>query len=239
MKPDKLIIDWSQLPTYNTIMALMAGVALISIARTGKSFINNKKINPKGWALNFCVTGLILLLTGLHMTLTWPFAKYFPFDNIIFGEPSLAFGVLLLSLSFYLWTHAEVITNNDKPLEVILNCISPFSTLLYALSFMLLLIFFAGVNFQFFAAPSEEPISGNFADYPWLESWGLSLIFLAIGTSSFLTGRFLSKDLNKVLTISIWDKINYALLLLTGWFLLLFGAMNYYTHIGLIINTLG
>lgn len=39
----------------------------------------------ESWALAAGVLGAILTVTGAHMTLTWPFAKYFPFDNIIFS----------------------------------------------------------------------------------------------------------------------------------------------------------
>lgn len=39
MNEPKLIIDWAHLPTYNTIMALIAGVALITIANFGKTLV--------------------------------------------------------------------------------------------------------------------------------------------------------------------------------------------------------
>jgi len=49
-------------------------------------------------AIGFAVSGFILTLLGGAMTLTWPLSKVgFPFDDIIFGEPSPAFGVMLLA----------------------------------------------------------------------------------------------------------------------------------------------
>jgi len=238
MESEKLIIDWSQLPTYNTIMALFVGISLISIAKVGKALVRNTEVNPIGWALNFAALGLVLTITGAHMTLTWPLAKYFPFDNILFGEPTFAFGVLDIILAFYFWKNASQITLDNAPVVQIAKHFTPFSILLYGLALMLVSIFFAGVDFQFFAAPKEEPISGNFADYPWLEAWGLSLIFLGIGASSFLTGMLLPKLRVSTYQINILDKLNYLIFMLTGWFMLLFGAMNYYTHIGLILNTM-
>ncbi|WP_219966457.1 DUF981 family protein [Deinococcus irradiatisoli] len=110
--PGSLVIDWTQMTTYNTIMSVAAGAALLSLVSLGRHLQARRPIVPEAWALNFGVLGTLLTLTGAHMTLTWPFAKYFPFDNIIFGEPSLAFGVLLLGSAFYLWRRAEVLRSS-------------------------------------------------------------------------------------------------------------------------------
>ncbi|WP_333662446.1 DUF981 family protein [Chishuiella changwenlii] len=238
MNHEKLIIDWTQTITYNTIMALLVGVSLISIANIGKNLLKKENINPTGWSLNLAVLGLILSVTGLHMTLTWPLAKYFPFDNIIFGEPTLAFGVLNLVLSFYIWKHRNEILKQENPLKYVTNHLKVFKILFYALGLMLTSIFFAGVDFQFFAAPKEEPISGSFADYPWLEAWGLSLVFLGVGIASVLTARFTERAAKETYKADLVDKLGYVALMITGWFFLLFGAFNYYTHIGLILNTM-
>ncbi|WP_258166552.1 DUF981 domain-containing protein [Paenibacillus sp. PCH8] len=41
----------------------------------------------EGGAVGFGITGIILTLTGAHMTLTWPLSKVgFPFDDIIFAN---------------------------------------------------------------------------------------------------------------------------------------------------------
>ena len=55
--------------------------------------------DQKRWALAFALPGLILLLTGLHMTLTWPLPGAY---NIAFGEPALLFGILLLGAAWAL-----------------------------------------------------------------------------------------------------------------------------------------
>ena len=238
MKPDHIIIDWTQLPTYNTIMALLVGVSLISLAKIGRELANKKEPNPKGWSLNFGILGIILFLTGLHMTLTWPLAHGFPFDNIIFGETTLAFGTLDLGLAVYFWRNSNEVLNTKEPLPIISSHLKALNILFYALALMLAALFFAGVEFQFFAAPKEEPISGYFADMPSLEAWGLSSVFLGIGICSALTANFFNQASKLNYTISLLDKLCYAGFMITGWFMLLFGAMNYYTHIGLILNTM-
>lgn len=237
MEEGKLIIDWANNPTYNTIMAVSVGVALISLAKAGRSLVENKTPNPKGWSINFGILGVILAITGIHFTLTWPLAD-FPFDNIIFGEPSLLFGVILLALSFYLWKHSEQLISEENPLKMMAKHLRPSTTLLYASTLIMISIFFAGVIFQFFAAPPQEPITGYFNTWPWLEAWGLSLMFLAVGVASFLTAGWLKRAAQDNFTLQTVDKINYLAYMISGLFFLLFGALNYFTHIGLILNTM-
>jgi len=237
MNEQKLIIDWAHLPTYNTIMALLTGVALISIGNFGKQLALKSSIKFQGWSINFAVLGSILAITGFHMTLTWPLGNGFPWDNIIFGEPCAALGVILLFVSFYLWKNKQQLATSENPLQEIASSFAPLNILFYALGLMLTAIFFAGVQFQFFAAPPQEPISGYFSKWPWLEAWGLSLVFLGIGICSFATpGFFASAQKNNYQPNTI-DKLLFAGLKITGWALLLFGALNYYTHIGLILHT--
>ena len=52
--------------------------------------------NPKRWIPGFGMTGAIALITGLHMTLTWPVTGVF---NIAYGETTLLFGVLFIATS--------------------------------------------------------------------------------------------------------------------------------------------
>lgn len=51
----------------------------------------------RAWAPPFLVTGLIALVTGLHMTITWPIpAGVGQAYNAAFGETTVLFGALLL-----------------------------------------------------------------------------------------------------------------------------------------------
>ncbi|KZE81818.1 MAG: DUF981 family protein [Flavobacterium sp.] len=235
---DKLIIDWQQLPTYNTVMAVASGAALLSLATIGRSLINNQKVNPKGWAMNLFTLALILITTGLHMTVTWPLAKYFPFDNIIFGEPSLVLGAMLLPIAYYFWKHEKDVVENENRMQAIAANFRHFKYLMIGIGLGMIGIAFAGVIYQLFAAPKEEPISGMFADYPMFEAVCISLVYAGIGIAAVIMPSTLEK-LTQGNHNNNTVKFAYFLLTLVGWVWLLFGALNYFTHIGLIVNTMG
>ncbi|WP_281281446.1 DUF981 family protein [Paenibacillus dokdonensis] len=101
-------IDWASTQMYNTLMSVATGVALLMLLRFGSLLRLGQHVSYEGWSMGFAVPGFILTLLGGAMTLTWPLSKVgFPFDDIIFGEPSLAFGVLLLAGSILLWRHSK------------------------------------------------------------------------------------------------------------------------------------
>lgn len=237
--PGGLVIDWTQMPTYNTIMSLAAGAALLSLVSLGREIQTRKTIHPEGWALNFGVLGFILTLTGAHMTLTWPFAKYFPFDNIIFGEPSLAFGVLLLGVAFYLWKRAEVLRVSPNLLGEVVAVARPLTFFIVGLGLSLVAIACAGIVFRLFAAPPEEPISGQFAAYPWVEAIFMSGLFGLVGVAALLF-PFVLRQVDSAQTTAPSGLSNLlgGVMMVAGTAFLLFGALNYFTHIGLIIHTM-
>ncbi|TFB66858.1 DUF981 family protein [Cryobacterium sp. Hz9] len=233
-----LVIDWTQMPTYNTIMSLAAGAGLILLVLLGRALTSREKFSAESWSLAAGVLGVILTLTGAHMTLSWPFAKYFPFDNIIFGETSLGLGVLLLAAAFYLWRRAAVIDVSDDVGALLARTAQPLGVFIFGLGLALFAIAAAGVTFQLFAAPPEEPISGAFAAYPWIEAIFMSGLFALVGVGAvlfpFALRGFSSKARPGALQIIVgfvWG--------LSGLAFLLFGALNFFTHIGLIVNTMG
>lgn len=234
---ENLVIDWGNMPTYNTIMAVCTGVSLLSVAAMGKNLLA-KQLNVKGWALNFAVLGLILFVSGAHLTLTWPI-KFLPFDNIIFGETSFALGALNLGLAFYLWKSSDRIEAHTNPLQLISKELSTFRYLLIGLGLSLAFIALAGYEWKFFVAPLEEPISGPMGQqFPTLQYVSLSSIFLLVGVASFLTPFFLVDFSKENAKLTWYHKVNYGLLVAMGWTLLAFGAFVFYTHIGFIINTM-
>jgi uncharacterized membrane protein len=232
-----LKIDWTQMPTYNTIMAVSAGAALLTLVWFGRSLLRKEVVHLEGWSLAFAVPGVILTLTGLHMTLTWPFAKYFPFDNIIFGEPSLAFGVLLLAGALYLWKRSAVIEASGDRLMRLSETMRPLSIFIFGMGLALGAIAIAGLVFQLFAAPPEEPISGAFANYPWVEAIFMSGLFGIIGVGAVLFPFALPKN-SQPSNGTLLQRIIAILWGLGGFGLLVFGALNYFTHIGLILHTM-
>lgn len=231
-----LTIDWTEMPTYNTIMALAAGAGLLLIVLLGNALQRDRSFRAEGWAVAAGVLGTVLTITGTHMTLTWPFARYFPFDNIIFGEPSLGFGILLLGTAFYLWKRAGTIAASEDRAAEMAVIAKPMSLFVVGLGLACLAIAAAGVVFQLFAAPPQEPISGAFAEWPWLEAAFMSGLFALVGIGAvlfpFALRGFSSRTRRNALTTivgGVWA--------LSGAVFLLFGALNFYTHIGLIINT--
>ncbi|MER5332893.1 DUF981 domain-containing protein [Micromonospora sp. NPDC002717] len=235
---EDLKIDWAQMPTYNTIMALAAGVGLLLVVALGWQMMKDRPLATEGWAIAFAILGTILTLTGLHMTLTWPLAPGgFAFDNIIFGEPSLGFGVLMLGAAIILWRRGEIfaeasLENGGIRTEQARRLLWPISIFVFALGLACFGIAAAGWTYTLFAAPPQEPISGEFAEYPEVEAAFISGLYVLVGIGSVLAPFALLK-LNRVLLGIIG--VVWAI---AGAIFTLFGALNYFTHIGLIVNTM-
>ncbi|MFD6949129.1 hypothetical protein A6A08_07135 [Nocardiopsis sp. TSRI0078] len=226
-------IDWATMPTYNTVMAVAAGAGLILVVALGRALLSGRRIVPDGWALAFGTLGLLLTATGLHMTLTWPLAAGgFAFDNIIFGEPSLVFGVLLLAAALYLWKRGDALNGHEDPAAHVARVAGPVSVLVFGMGLASFGIAAAGWVFQLFAAPPQEPVSGAFSAYPWLEAAFISGLYALVGVGAVLFPFALRSLKSRLWTVVgvVWG--------LAGIVFLLFGALNYYTHIGLVVNTM-
>jgi uncharacterized membrane protein len=235
VEPTGLKIDWTTMPTYNTVMAVAAGAALIMLVLFGRELIRDpSKVVPEAWALGFGVVGAILSATGLHMTLTWPLAVDFPFDNIIFGEPSLAFGVLLLAAALYLWRHGSATLARDDAVRRMAQTSRPVSVFIAGMGLGLFAIAIAGVTYQLFAAPPEEPISGAFAEHPLFEAVFVSGLYALVGLGAALFPLVL-RDTDRPSMVRSVVGWSWGI---AGVVFLLFGAMNFFTHIGLIVNTM-
>lgn len=234
-----LKIDWATMPTYNTIMSIAAGAGLLGIVILARQLMTKPSdVSAEGWSLAFGALGTILTLTGLHMTLTWPLAAGgFPFDNIIFGETSLGFGVLLLAASVYLWRRGAEALARPEPLAAFAKVAQPISIFIGGLGLALFGIAVAGIKYKLFAAPPEEPISGEFADWPMVEATFMSALFALVGIGAVLF-PFVVNTVRKASTLTLPIKITGAVWAVTGVVFILFGAMNFFTHIGLIVNTM-
>lgn len=178
-----MTIEWSTTAVYNTIMSVATGVALLLILSFYKQLREGRLGALEGWAIGLGVPGIILTITGAHMSLTWPLSKIgFPFDDIIFGEPTFAFGILLLATTVLLWRKSnlylkqEVDTNDTRKISG-----------LYGITGL------GAVLFPF--ALKKNPSQGI-----------MNTIYYCWKTAGIL--------------------------------FVLFGALNYFTHIGLIVNTM-
>ena len=247
------LIDWTTMPTYNTIMSIAAGAGLVALVLFVRDLLKHRADDPvstDGWSLTFGALGLILSLLGLHMSLTWPLASGgFAFDNVIFGETSLGFGVLMLALALHLARRGDRLVDSAAPLAELARTARPLSIFIIGLGLALLAIMAAGMAYQLFAAPPQEPISGAFAEWPVVEATFMSLLFGLVGVGAALApfalrglGRAArtaaDADQETAVVVPGLAKVVGVLWLVTGIIFVLFGAMNFYTNIGLIVNTM-
>lgn len=238
---------------YNTLMALSAAVSFLLIVDLGWRLLNEKTIHATGWVAAFIALGAIMAFLGAVMTVTWPLKEVAPNccqqDNIIFGEPILAYGVMLLTASALLWrtvkwwpagatsgepVHARDATVGGEPfLASLADALRPLSLLVFASGLMLIALAFAGVRFKLFAAPPSEPISGVANNHPYVEAIFISTLYALMGVGAVLFPFFLrtmSRTLAKVIGV-VWS--------IPGVIWLFFAAMNYYTHVGSLVKHSG
>ncbi|MGC5616340.1 DUF981 family protein [Georgenia sp. Z1491] len=217
---------------YNELIAITAGAGLIGFAQFLGVLLRRKAVDSEGWAAFFGVTGLLLLALGLHLTVTWPYQEPgFEYYNIAFGQPAAAFGALLLVAAVYLWRSRSLFAGDQEiARETALRAFRPVSIFVGAVGLAMGVLAITFVRFQLGAAPPEEPITGRFGHLPWIEAlflgglWGVIALGALLFAISYLAGR------PGLLRWSAWA------FLLGGVALLLFGAINFYTHIGMYTN---
>jgi len=232
-------------PTYNTLMAVSAGLGLVLISVLFIRLDRGLTINRHGWAAVFVVLGAVLTITGAHMSLTWPLSGPTAFDNIAFGEPSLAMGLLLIAGAVLLggdrfWRDGTQIDQQDSRISAtswprLRALLQPLSWFGLVMGFALIAIAFVGPVYEPWEAPPQEPISGEFADQPVLENTFLAILYALTGVGAILLPFALGRESLRRATGLL--KGVAACWLVAGLVWTGFGVMNYYTHIGLTINT--
>lgn len=221
---------------YNTIVGLAAGVGLVLVTKLLKQFINGERVQPEGFALAFGITGFIQTILGLAISIMWPYTKVLH-ANIMMGEPALAFGVLLAAASLFMWRKREVFNDlgagNDKSAEAsayIAGVLQPVSLWVFAAGLMMASLTIAILYYQLGHAPPQEPISGYFSD-SWVEPVFLAFVWGLISLGALLLPSSIVNWNRKLVTV-----VRYCWTV-AGVLLMLFSAMNYFTHIGLLMNT--
>jgi len=217
---------------YNELVAITAGAGLLGFAAFLADVIRNKRIESEGWAAFFGITGLILLVAGLHTTVTWPFGGGgFEYANIAFGQPAAGFGALLLFAAVYLWRHRALFASDVEPAkEAVLAAMKPAGIFVGALGLGMAVLAVTFVRFQLGAAPPEEPISGRFGHLPIVEALFLGGLWGVVAIGALLFASALWTDRLRLLRWATWAWT------VGGVVFLLFGAMNFYTHIGMYDN---
>jgi uncharacterized membrane protein len=217
---------------YNELVAITAGAGLLGFGWFLTQLVRGRRIESEGWAGFFGVTGLLLLVLGLHTTVTWPFGgKGFEYANIAFGQPAAGFGALLLLAAVYLWRQRALFAGEvGEANAAVLRALKPIGILVGALGLAMSVLAVAFVRFQLGAAPPQEPISGRFGHLPILEALFLGGLWGVIALGAILFAVSLLGDRPQLLhwAVRAW--------FVGGVVLLLFGAMNFYTHIGMYMN---
>ncbi|WP_433531340.1 DUF981 family protein [Micromonospora sp. CA-263727] len=232
---------------YNTSLGVAAGVAMITTvrfwakvrdagvpavirrrptdynARAEVGVIDRKRetdLDAADIAPTFFALGIILTGLGGAMTLTHPLTASPPV-NIIFGEPCLWLGVLLLASCFQLSCLGGFS----------IGAIKAASPMVFALGLILAACSAAILRFTLIgAAPAEEPITGLLSDYPVIENTFFVLLYAlsAAGALAFPWLTLRGADVAWVAVRWSWS--------IAGWGFLVFSALNFYTHVGLMVN---
>lgn len=217
---------------YNELVAVTAGAGLIGFAWFLKQLVDRKKIESEGWAGFFGVSGLLLLALGVHTTVTWPFGgEGFEYANIAFGQPAAAFGALMLFAAVYLWRQRELFEGDVEEASArTLAALKPSGIFVGALGLGMAVLAITFVRFQLGAAPPEEPISGRFGHLPWIEATFLGGLWGIVAVGAILYAIAFLADRPRLVRWAV------GAFLVGGVVFLLFGAMNFYTHIGMYDN---
>lgn len=217
---------------YNELVAITAGAGLLGFAAFLADLLRGKRIDSEGWAAFFGVSGLLLLVLGLHTTVSWPFGgDGFEYANIAFGQPAAGFGALLIFAAVYLWRHRTRYDREDEEAHrLTLAALKPAGIFVGALGLGMAALAMTFVRFQLGAAPPEEPISGRVGHLPILEALFLGGLWGVVALGAILFAVALWTERLQLLRWAVWSWV------VGGAVLLLFGAMNFYTHIGMYYN---
>ena len=211
---------------YNTLVGIAAGVGLIGVAMLLKKLYAKEKVAADGWALLFAPAGVILTVLGFAITLSWPYRVPGTFDaNILFGEPAVAFGLLLLAASVYLWQERA-----GLDIAKVWRVLKPVSIYVFAIGLVMGACAISWLRYQLGAAPPTEPISGRVGNHPLLEASFLFGLYGLVALGALFFPLLPGGKNPKVARLVYWAW------LIAGVVFLLFSALNYYTHIGLLQN---
>jgi hypothetical protein len=113
--------------------------------------------------------------------------------------------------------------------------LQPLSWLAFVMGFALIAIAFVGPIYEPWEAPPQEPITGEFTNQQVLENTFLAILYAGTGVGAILLPFALLRE--SLASARGLLKVVGVLWLVTGAIWAGFGTLNYYTHIGLTINT--
>lgn len=204
---------------YNTLMGVCAGgIILLTVHMIRVIASGDRGSRATGFAyLGF---GVPLLPLSLHMALTWPLTANPPI-NIIFAEPNVVLAVLAISAGITLISTGVNWAALDLRYPMWVVAVVGLTLLASSLAiFRFNLVGDAPHEF-----PAFEPITGNWQGW---ENTFFGVIYMLAAIGALVAPWALSSPVLRALQRGSW--------LIAGWSFLLFSALNYYTHIGLLIN---
>lgn len=178
---------------------------------------------------------------GGIMSVTWPLNVNPPI-NILFGEPCMFLGLLLIAAAVFLGVRREAISKtgstnkkeSDEAFDYLMKVLRPVSWVIFGLGLILLACTFAIVRFELVgAAPPFEPFTGLLHEHPVIENTFFAILYGLPAIGTLLFPWALRSEFGGTVT-----KVVIGTLMATGILFLLFSAMNYYTHIGMLVNDL-
>lgn len=224
----------SQGITYNTTMGLAAGAIMLLLLVFARVVQRPDHQGVEGWAYMFAALGLLLAITGTHMTLTWPL-KQIPVagvaccaaDNVAFGEPAMFFGLLVFFTALAILRGERRAYERNLPLDIVAT-VRP---MLYAGAFGgigLIMIGIAGIQFGMWGPPPpDEPIARIMGDMT-IERFYVAGAYVITGVAA-ITGAFAPEN-------RIVGRVFAGALLVGGmmWtflaFTLFYGHLGFFPH---------
>lgn len=214
--------------TYNTSMGLVAGATMVLLVVFTRVVQRPGRGSIEGWAWMFAALGLILAITGTHMTLTWPLkqidgAACCAADNVSFGEPAMIYGVLVFFGAIAIIRGERAALDRQVPFDIVAT-VRP---MLYAGAFAgigLIMIGIAGLEFGMWGPPPpDEPIARIMGDSV-LERYYVAGAYMITGVAA-ITAPFAPEN-------RIVARIFAATLLVGGMMWTFLGFTLFYGHIG-------
>ncbi|MFV2021701.1 DUF981 family protein [Micromonospora sp. LOL_023] len=222
---------------FNNLMGVCAGLSLLLVPRLWAVITNDRPplllftptgFSRSGWSATFGILGTILTLLGFIMTIAHPLSRAKPYIDSVFGEPCLLLGIVLLAAAVWLACTPQSQTFDEQYVRASL---APIGWIIFATGIVLLWCTLAIVRFDLIgSAPQHEPITGLLHGYP------VENVFFAVvlyGPSA--VGCLLFPAVIRGGGRTSW-LVLYWCWTVAGAAFLLFSAINYYTHAGMLVN---
>lgn len=206
--------------TYNEIMAVFAGMVLVVSADAFKQAHRKGHVVLRSHAYALAVLGAPLALLGLVMSVTWPIDTNAS-TNIAFGQPALALGVLAIFGAVALARGIDLAEIDRRPVAWVIA----------AVGLILASIASAIFSYEFMGSPPPtEPITGQI-DF-WADGAGTTVLGIVYALTAL---GCLATVFYKPASNVAFHVIRYTWIV-PGVFLVLFGVLNFRTHIGQVMN---